>query len=62
MKATINGVPVEGTPQEIAEYMRLVGTHSIAIKTPDIRKSKDDGMIPFKPNIYCGGTAPISTF
>lgn len=61
MKATYNGVSVEGTPQEIAEYMRLISAQTIAIKSPEIRTVKDDVRVPYKPEIYCGGTAPNST-
>lgn len=62
MKATVNGVSVEGTPQEIAEYVRLVNTQSYTIKMPDVRVTKDAGKVPYKPDIYCGGVAPMSTF
>ncbi|MEK4360819.1 hypothetical protein NYE48_27820 [Paenibacillus sp. FSL M7-1455] len=34
MKATINGVAVEGTPQEIAELMRLVMASDVPMKNP----------------------------
>lgn len=58
MKATINGVSVEGTPQEIAEYVRLVRPQTIATKTPGVYTVP----LPYKPaDIYCGGVAPGAT-
>lgn len=44
MKATINGVTVEGTPSEIAEYQRLVNEGN-APKQPFVFPSEP----PFKP-------------
>ena len=51
MKAKVNGVEVEGTPQEIAEYMRLI----TPIKTPDwwIPQVHPPTQ-PYKPVITCG--------
>jgi hypothetical protein len=34
MKATINGVNVEGTPQEIAQYIRLINEQA-GVKYPN---------------------------
>lgn len=56
MKAVVNGVQVEGTPQEIAEYVRLVGAsfpwavHPQTI--PDEYAYK-----PLMPQITCGSIA-----
>lgn len=45
MKAKINGIEVEGTPQEIMEYERL----SKPIKTPNQKISPQE-FVPFDPN------------
>jgi len=58
MKATINGVSVEGTPHEIAEYVRLVSAQSCTIKTPGVHTVP----LPYNPEIYCGEVAKTSTF
>lgn len=58
MKATVNGVSVEGTPHEIAEYVRLVSAQSYTIKMPGVHTVP----LPYKPEIYCGGVTKTSTF
>ncbi|MEC0328693.1 hypothetical protein P4H42_03530 [Paenibacillus macerans] len=56
MKATIYGVQVEGTPQEIVEYARLVGDPlpSWMFHPPTIPNGY--GWKPYEPQITCGGT------
>ncbi|MNT50934.1 hypothetical protein D3C71_1530000 [compost metagenome] len=39
MKAIVNGVSLEGTPQEIAEYLRITS----------VKQALPDGMIPLRP-------------
>jgi hypothetical protein len=39
MKATINGVTVEGTPKEIAEFVKLVGETTKANPLRDVTPS-----------------------
>lgn len=47
MKATINGIPVEGTPAEIAELMRLHGAQ--AAPAPLKAADPPSGPTPFQP-------------
>ncbi|WP_419884843.1 hypothetical protein [Paenibacillus sp. B-A-8] len=48
MKAIINGVTVEGTAQEIAEYMRLISGQDSAKKHVPLAP-----WIPYRPEITC---------
>jgi len=49
MKATIKGIHVEGTPQEIAELMRLVKASDVPV---------EDARVPFRPDVTAIGTGP----
>lgn len=44
MKATVSGVQVEGTPQEIAEYVRLVKPVSSSVTSQTYKP--DSGTLP----------------
>lgn len=55
MKAIINGVHVEGTPQEIAEYSRLVGA-TFPWKIHPQTTPNDYVYKPYEPTVICGST------
>jgi hypothetical protein len=66
MRATINGITIEGTAQEIAEYMRLMDEQDRAKRSVPIAPSIPQWG-PYRPEITCadgwincGMTAPVS--
>lgn len=66
MRATINGVTIEGTAQEMAEYKRLIDEQERAKRSVPIAPIIPQWG-PWKPDITCadgrinyGMTAPVS--
>lgn len=46
MKATINGITVEGTPQEITEFQRLQDERNVKLLQDKMRK-----WYPYEPHV-----------
>jgi hypothetical protein len=54
MRATINGIIVEGTPQEIMEYQRMQNEQ--AMRKPIQQETIDTGWMRLQPKVTSGGT------
>lgn len=59
MKATINGITVEGTPQEIAEVMKIANEWKRQSVIKDVGRiaGKCDRVV-----CYCDGSCKVKTF